>query len=100
MIVFDTVFVLKTGQFYIPDKKRQMHFNSSETYSVFILLFLSVAFDNDEYFLNFFLWLPQDSTVFVLPSHVTIPLPIDFRKKKLCSGYPSLHNKSPLNFLA
>lgn len=82
MIVFDTVFVLKDGQFYILDKRGQMHLNSSEAYSVLILFFLSVAFDNDETFLIFFLWLPQDSTIFVLPSDVTIPLLLILERKK------------------
>lgn len=50
-------------------------------------------------FLNFFLWLPQDSTILVLPNHVTALLPLTLGKK-MCSGYPLPQNKLPPDFSA
>lgn len=47
--------VKRASQFYILDKRWQVHLISSELSSVLILLFLSAVFDNEEYFLlNFF----------------------------------------------
>lgn len=77
-----------------------MHLISSEPSSILILLFLSAASTNEVYFL-FLKFLPLASTrlsILVLSNYVTVPLPPSFRKT-MCSGYPSLHNTPPLNFL-
>lgn len=43
--------VKKASQFYILDKRWQIHLISNDYSSVLLLLFLSAYYDNDEYFL-------------------------------------------------